>query len=149
MSRVIYDERLANFAASLSELLHGGTRLEDALPLASGASGDPRIVAGAQALAAGLNQGGFGEETAPVKAAFPPFLRWAISQSDATVGRSDALQMAAEIYEQSAQRRAARLRLLIPAVTCVVVGGGVTLLYGLALFVPVVDMLQTIASPTN
>jgi type II secretory pathway component PulF len=122
--------------------------LEEALPLASGASGDPRIVAGAQAMAADVNQGGARDVVVSVEA-FPPFLRWALSQSEATVGRSDALGIAAEIYQRSAQRRAARLRLLIPAVTCVVVGGGVTLLYGLALFVPVVDMLQTIASPTN
>ncbi|MEX2316005.1 MAG: type II secretion system F family protein [Pirellulales bacterium] len=146
MSRVIYEERLANFASRLSALIEERTPLEDALRLASGASGDSRLIAGADALAADLKHGPVGDDTDEAAMAFPPFLRWALWHSEATVGRSEALRMAAEIYQQSAQRRAARLRLLIPLVTCVVVGGGVTLLYGMALFVPVVEMLQSIAS---
>ena len=54
--------------------------------------------------------------------------------------------MAANTYRDAAQRRIERLRVTAPIVTCVVIGGGVTLLYGLALFVPVAQMLRGLAS---
>ena len=39
-----------------------------------------------------------------------------------------------------------RIRIGAPLVLCAVLGGSVTLLYGLALFIPVVEMLRTLAS---
>jgi hypothetical protein len=49
------------------------------------------------------------------------------------------------MYRESAERRAARLRTLAPIVALVLFGGTVTLLYGLTLFVPVVELLRTLA----
>jgi hypothetical protein len=53
--------------------------------------------------------------------------------------------MAADTYRASAQRRLERWRVAMPLALCVVVGGGATLLYGLALFVPIVDLLEALA----
>jgi hypothetical protein len=79
----------------------------------------------------------------------PPFMRWAICHADDTVGKSRALRMAAGAYRESAQRRVQRLRVVAPAVTCLVIGGGVALLYALALFVPVVQMLKGLCGPAE
>jgi hypothetical protein len=54
--------------------------------------------------------------------------------------------MAADIYRVSAARRQERLRTIVPLIACMVLGGSVTLLYGLALFLPVVQMLLGLAS---
>jgi hypothetical protein len=56
-----------------------------------------------------------------------------------------ALRLVADTYRASAQRRLDRWALAAPLLLCVVVGGGATLLYGLALFVPIVDLLNGLA----
>ena len=146
MSQVLFQERCANFAETVAKLLEKETPLEEALRLAAGASGDARLTKGAQALAAGLVQGELPADDSPEARRFPPFLRWALWHSETTIGRDRALRMAAGIYRQSAQRRADRLRLFAPMIVGIVLGGGVTLLYGLALFVPVAQMLRALAS---
>ena len=116
------------------------------MPLAAGACGDAQLLDAAKSLAAAFAHGGVpGDDNAAAKQ-FPPFLRWALLHSEATTGRARALRMAADIYRQAAKRREERLRIVAPMVVCVVLGGGVTLLYGLSLFVPVVQLLRAMAS---
>jgi type IV pilus assembly protein PilC len=145
MSRAIADERCASLAASLSRLQLAGVPLDEALPLAAGACGDAGLIAGARALAEGLKTGQLPGDESRAAIVFPPFLRWALWHADESVGRGRALEIAADIYQKSAERRTARLRLLLPVVACAFLGGGVTLLYGLALFVPVVELLRSIS----
>jgi general secretion pathway protein F len=139
MSRAIYEERCANFADALAMLLAAGAPEDEALRLASDATG---IAIGADDLRAGQM---FRDDDERL-AGLPPFLRYALWRSDDGVGRERALRMAAELYRASARRRADRVRLAAPLVLCAVVGGGVTLLYGLALFAPVVEMLRSLAN---
>jgi general secretion pathway protein F len=146
LSRAVFYQRCANFSAGLAGLVAAGVPLEEGLRLAAGTCGDATLSEGARGLAAAVKQGLVPGDDSPTASRFPPFLRWALLHSDATVGRGPALQMAANIYRVSAQRRAERLRVVAPIVVCVIVGGGVTLAYGLALFVPVVELLKTVAS---
>jgi type II secretory pathway component PulF len=146
MSRAMFQQRCANFAAGLASLVAAEVPLEDGLRLAAGTCGDATLSEGARALAAAFQQGQVPGDDSPAARAFPPFLRWALLDSDAAVGRGPALQMAANLYRESAERRAERLRVVAPILVCVILGGGVTLLYGLALFVPVVEMLKAVAS---
>ena len=147
MSRAESQQRWANLAAALAALLEAGMPVDEALPLAAGASGDAKLEHGALELAASLKRGRAVADDDPEAKCFPPFLRWALLRSDATVGRVRALQMAAAVYRDSALRRAERLRIAAPMVACVVLGGTATLLYGLALFLPVVELLESIALP--
>jgi general secretion pathway protein F len=146
LSQAAFQERCASFAESLASLVESQVPLEDALPLAAGVCGDARLVGAAQSLAAALKQGQVPDDNDPAATGFPPFLRWAMLHSEATVGRPRALQMAADLYRQAAQRREERLRIVAPIVVCVVLGGSATLLYGLSLFVPVVQLLRALAS---
>jgi general secretion pathway protein F len=146
MSRAVFDQRCANFAAALAALVAAEVPLDEGLQLAGGACGDATLSSSAQELAASVKQGQATGDDSPAAMRFPPFLRWAVLHSDETVGLARALQMAANIYRESAQRRAERLRIVTPIVVCVIVGGGVTLLYGLALFLPVVELLKAIAA---
>ena len=98
---------------------------------------------------------------------FPPFLEWILASpsncteagepdQQGTQGRSHAaagasvwpvplLRLAADTYRSRAERRAAWLRTVLPWVACVVLGGGVTLWYCLAVFMPLVGLLRNLA----
>lgn len=134
MSRTILQQRWVTFAESLAALLEGGVPLEEALRITAGA-GEGKAAA-VQAPS----------EDSPWAMRLPPFLRWALWHSEATTGRVRALRIAAGIYRESARHRVDRWRVFLPVATCVILGGGVTLLYGMALFVPVVEMLRGLAS---
>ena len=47
--------------------------------------------------------------------------------------------------DESAERRAEWSRIAVPIVACVILGGGATLLYALALFLPITELLQALA----
>jgi type II secretory pathway component PulF len=144
LSRGMSEQRSAYFAESLATLEDSELSLEKALPVAAGASGDPNLVDGAQALAAAISSNR-SKDVDRAANRFPPFLRWAILESQATVGRGRALRMAASLYRRTARRRVERSRVITPMILLVTVGGGVTLLYGLALFLPVINLLQALS----
>jgi type II secretory pathway component PulF len=104
MKEADFQLRCAVFAEALAELAENGMSIEEALPLAAAASGDAALRDGAGALATSLANSQFPPDDSPLALRFPPFLRWALWQSEATVGRERALRMAARIYREAAER---------------------------------------------
>jgi type II secretory pathway component PulF len=139
-------ERAANFAAAVVELLEHGMSREEAMRLAACASGEGPISAGVRAVGAAARQGEFPAIDNPTAKAFPPLLRWALWQNDPATDRGEALRLTAEIYRAAAERRTARVQTLAPVLACLFVGGVVTLGYCLALFVPLIEMLEYLAT---
>ncbi len=151
VSRTVSLERAANFAEATAALMHNGMPLAEAMRIAADAWNAAPLADATRALAARLveiqtKQGQPNIDDSQLAASFPPFLRWSLLHSEATIGRVRALQTAAELYRREAEHRQERLRVVAPLVLAVVIGGGATLLYGLALFVPVVEMLRALAS---
>jgi type II secretory pathway component PulF len=144
-SQTQFHQRCANFCEQLITLLDAGVPLAEGVPLAADASGDRTLEQGARAYAVAQSQrsGAASEERAA--RLFPPFLRWALWQTDESVPPAQALRLAASVYRESAQRRAERSHIAIPIAACVILGGGATLLYGLALFLPITELLQALA----
>lgn len=91
-----------------------------------------------------LQQVGLPDPNAPHRR-LPPLINWAISSIDERPAAADDLHAIGTLYTGMATRGARRFATLTPAVACVVIGGGATLVYALALFVPVVEMLWTFA----
>jgi type IV pilus assembly protein PilC len=145
VARAAFQQRSANFAASLAALLDAGTPLDEGLRIAADGCGDANLRSGANQLAVAVNDGRMPGDDSQAAKRFPPFLRWALCHAEATTGRAHALHIAARMYQESAARRVERLRALAPLAVLVLVGGTVTLLYGLALFVPLVELLRAIA----
>lgn len=143
--RVLFQERCAHFAASLGELLDSGMRLDEALPIAGDACGNSDLQMGARLLAGDVKCGGMPSDNSSKALLFPPFLRWAIWHAEETTGRRSALAIAVRLYRELAERRAERLRTVAPILGILLVGGVATLLYGLALFVPMAELLQSLA----
>ncbi len=77
----------------------------------------------------------------------PALLQWALSDAVPPAERPAALTLAANSFRQVVERRSIWLRRWAPLVACVVLAGGATLLYGLAVFVPVIDLMATLAKP--
>jgi type II secretory pathway component PulF len=144
-SQAIAQERWASFASSLGALVAAETPLPEALRLAACASGDAAVGNAARGLANSLDNQTAPTTDNPAGAAFPPFLRWALLESEPAVGRARALAMAADLYRDSASRNIERVRVVTPMMACILLGGGAVLLYGLALFVPITELLAGIA----
>jgi type II secretory pathway component PulF len=147
VSRTLFYEECAVFANSLAALLERGTSFEDSLRLTADTCHDTRLADAARTLPAPATEQT--TESSNAAAQFPPFLRWAILESEPNFHRPRALRMAAELYQHTASRRREQFRVVAPIVVCVVIGGGVTLLYGLSLFVPMVELLRTLALPPH
>ncbi len=145
MSKVVTELKSMRFAETLASYLDAGASFPQALRTAADIWESDWRQRQTVELAATLEQGQAARDDGPFAAQLPPLLRWAIWHADDRVGRSRSLRIAAGIYRDSAQRRARRLRALAPIFTCVVLGGGVVLLYALALFVPVAQMLHGLA----
>lgn len=140
-----HHQRCANFATTLASLLQNDAPFDEALLLAANASGEPDLSRAARSIVnrLQLDQPPDGSEE---EFRIPPFLRWALLQSEQIMERDRALQIAASIYQDSARRHADFLRVVVPVMAMVIIGGGVTLLYGLALFEPFVEMLRAISN---
>jgi type II secretory pathway component PulF len=145
MSKAAAEEQSSRFAEALAGHLEAGSPLPEALQTASSAWDNESFEQGTRDLAVSLHRGEGATDNTPFALRLPPLLRWALWHADDTVGRSRALRMAAELYRESAERRVQKLRVVAPIVTCLVIGGGVTLLYTLALFVPLAQLIQGLA----
>jgi type II secretory pathway component PulF len=144
-SLVVLRERAANFAENVATLLDSGLSLPESLRLATDTWDDASRKESTRLLAAALDQGQVSESSHLI-ASFPPFLRWALISSEPTIERVRALRIAARVYFRSAARRHRRLQVIVPMVIGLALGGTAVLLYGLALFVPVIQMLRGLAT---
>lgn len=144
-SKIMYQLQCAKLADTLSELLCQGAGLSEALEVAANATDNTRLQDAVRRLSLATQDGRRPADDSPTALRFPPFLRWAIWHSEDTTGRERALEIAARIYRETVERRTQRLRTVAPMVAMVLFGGTVTLLYCLALFVPLVQLLQALS----
>jgi type II secretory pathway component PulF len=145
-SNAMYQQHCAHFAESVAALERKHVPLNKALSLSAGVCGERSLADGARSLAAAISSGSaLSDESAAAKQ-FPPFMRWALFDSELTVGRKRALRMAASHYQAWSRRSMRRATIVAPIIGLVVIGGSVTLLYSLAVFMPVVQMLKAVAS---
>ena len=100
----------------------------------------------------GLVQGlaadaGLGETFGPSAPRLRPLFRWALAEDLASPDRATALAAVDAAYEDRTVRQAGRLRVLLPALTCAVVGGAAVLLHGWVVFGPWGEMLLKLSNP--
>ncbi len=140
--RMLRCSRTATFLEVLTLLVESQTPLPEAVVLAAEASGDPQTLRMARQMAATLQNG----QTQPAGgAALPPLVNWLLLAAGRDGALLPALRHAAAAYHRRARHQSDLLRLLLPVLLTVVVGGGVTALYALALFVPYTTMLRSLA----
>jgi type II secretory pathway component PulF len=74
---------------------------------------------------------------------FPPLLRWAIVHEPSAEG----FRSVARTYRQLADQRERVWRFLVPTLVGLAVGGLIVLVYGLSLFLPMIQLLEDVAIP--
>ncbi|WP_165227428.1 type II secretion system F family protein [Aquisphaera insulae] len=149
MSELSEDYESAGFAELLALLLEHGVGYPQAARLAGEASGNPTLAAGARELAEAVERGesprAVLKDSSP--GAFRPLLRWTLAAGEEQGSLVKALRNLAPMYRKRGAYQAEKLRIVLPTVLMVVLGGTATALYGLSLFVPLSTMLRGIAIP--
>ncbi len=79
--------------------------------------------------------------------ALPSILRWAFAAEVEDSSRVNLLRFAARTYRDSAKREATRWRNWLPVMLGVFLGGAMVLAYGLSLFTPMIELLETLTKP--
>ena len=135
--------RTATFLEVLALLVENETPLPEAVVLAAEASGDPRTLRSARQLAAALQNG----QTQPAGGgpAFPPLVNWLLLAAGRDGALLPALRHAATAYHRRARRQSDLLRLFLPIILTIAVGGSVTALYALTVFAPYAAMLRSLS----
>ena len=82
VSRVVADQRCASLAELLALLVEHEVPLHEGLRLAAGASGDRKLTSAAEQMAHAAEQGQSLTQDSHAAKQFPPFLRWALDESD-------------------------------------------------------------------
>ena len=149
MKSVLANYETAGFSELLALLLEHNVSYPEALILAAEATGNRRMTAAASELAASIVCG-----EPPSKAvdtidrrAFLPMLRWVLATGQEQGSLVSALRSLAEMYRKRARFQAQKLSIFLPTILMVVIGASATLLYALALFVPLVNLLRGISAP--
>jgi general secretion pathway protein F len=155
----------AAFAEVLALLVESEVPLPTGVVLAAQSCGNPRLISAATQLAERLQRGetlgtNVGQafqpdaESAKLRpespthrtgAEFPPLLRWLMAAGQRQGALLPALKHAAETYRRRAEQQADLVRVLLPVVLTVAIGGSATALYALSLFVPYTSMLRALA----
>lgn len=134
----------AVFAELLAILIQHRIPLHESLRLAAESTGDARIVGEAHRLALGIEQGGTLSDGLKASQVFPPFMRWLLTAGEQQGALIPALQQINTIYRRRALHTTEWFKLFLPIAVVVILGGGATLVYALALFYPLAEMLRAL-----
>ncbi len=138
--------RITTFADVLALLIEHQTPLDQSLVLAADSSGDARLSHACHRVAEEIERGGKGDSLRQELAAFPPLLGWLLANaSQQPENLVKALRDMAEAYRHRAKRLDTWLRIYLPMLLTVAIGGTAVFLYALALFIPWFNMLREAA----
>ncbi len=144
---VLMNFHRANFTELLAMLLEHEVPLEEAVPLAIDASGDPQLSSHRDQIVARLQAGAPLGEVLQTVRAITPFIRWMIQSAETQGALRPALVQAGTILRRRADYQAEWFQMAFPVLMLAVVGGGAVLIYSLSLFLPVVDLLDVLSQP--
>jgi len=140
-------EKHALFAEQLALLIDAGVPLDEALPLASGLTGDAALIVASSELSASLKSGEVVSTQDFKLQSLPPLLRWVVTGDLGGEPLPEVLRSVAGTYRQRAARQAAIWRFAIPTLLGALLGGVVGLAYALSLFIPIIQLLIDTSSP--
>ena len=144
MRSLLDDYQTANFSELLALLLEHQVAYPSALILAAEATADARLTRAAAQMAEAVRRGEpGGQALASIdRKALRPMLRWVLATGQDQGSLVTALRNLADLYRKRANYQAEKLRVLLPMILMIGIGGTATLLYGLALFVPITNLLS-------
>jgi general secretion pathway protein F len=144
MTSILANYETASFCQLLSLLLEHNVAYPTALVLAAESTGNRKLTDGARLLADGITRG---EPAAKILGklddrAFLPMLRWVLAVGQEQGSLVTSLRNLAKTYRNRGKFQADKLSVFLPVILMLVIGASAALLYGLALFIPLVDLLR-------
>jgi general secretion pathway protein F len=130
--------QFANFADLLALLVEHDVPLGEAMRLSADATAEASLVNSAHQLAALVEQGDFATGSGRRHYGLPPFLFWVLTRGQKSRELPRLLRHAATIYRRRAANLVNWFKVVFPIVTALVIGGGVTALYALTVFGPLI-----------
>jgi type II secretory pathway component PulF len=146
---VVQNYDYATFLHILSLLIDHETPLHEALVLAGHSTGNRQIILESTAIAQRLRNGDSLQECLEPAMRLPRFLRWMLRSGEENGKLKETLKLAADVYQKRASRRSELLRIVLPVALTVFIAGGITLLYGLILFVPIRELYEKLGEPVT
>jgi type II secretory pathway component PulF len=149
MRSILANYESANFAELLGLLLEHRVPYSSAIVLAAESTGNPRIAEGARQLSEAVARG---ESAATAlgkidRRTFLPMMRWVLATGQEQGSLVAALHNLADVYRKRAQFQADKLTVFLPTILMIVIGASATLFYGLALFIPLANLLRELTLP--
>jgi type II secretory pathway component PulF len=135
----------AGFADLLALLVENRVPYPEALALAGEASGDPALSGSSRELAAAVARGLSPAESLRGRNAFPPLLRWLLATAQGRDDLPSALRQTAARYRSGARHQAETMRVFLPTLLLLGIGGTATVLYSLTLFVPLTSLWTSLS----
>lgn len=135
-----------SFSHMMALLCEQGVPLDESLELSADATGVQRIQRAAYALAEVDRRGDISKMTEKRYSGFPSFLQWIISRGHSRDELVRSLNMSAGVYRRRAANQVLWLRYSFPLIASLFIGGTVTLLYTLTLFIPLADLMGVFAN---
>ncbi len=139
--------RRAQYANLLAMLIDAEVPLPEALRLAGDACEDRELQSASQQVARQVEQGQSLTAALKESPGFPSLMSWMMGVGQAQSSLGASLTQLATVYEQRAQLRMDWIRRLVPPLVVTLFGGSITLIYGLALFLPLTELLRNLALP--
>jgi type II secretory pathway component PulF len=146
MGEVLRSLRAAAFGEVLATLVEQGVPEADALLLAAEAAGGSRMAKAVGPAVEGLQRGQSAAALAEGSHRLAaPLMRWLLLAHRPGADQAASLRKLADYYAVKAEYDAREARLWLPIYLTCVIGGGATLLYGLAVFGAWISILDTLA----
>ena len=141
MHGVVRFSEVSGFTSLLATLIQHDVPLDEAVNLAADASGSTSIRRAAGQVSTSLIRG---ESLSIPKGLLPPFVVWLLTRGAPNDVLAENLRDAGAMYRRRAESRAEWIRFGFPVLATLYLGGAVTFLYVLLVFVPFLDFLKAL-----
>ena len=150
LKQILGSWRTANFSGWLSLLVEHGVPLDEGLVLAAEATGDPKLVASTRQVAENVRLGVPLAEALEQKGqAIHPWLRWELAVAPDEKRLAAGLARTSEVFSRKASRQAELVRMLLPALLMIAIGGLAAALSILTIFLPWTNLLRDLGAFTS
>ena len=141
---IVANFRRANFCDLMAMLLDHQVPLPDAALLAAEAAGDGALRRVALRIAQGVRAGNSLADCLAVGRELPPFVSWMLICGERQGTLIVTLRQVADVLRQRAASESDWLRIMLPTMLVVGVGGTAVLAYALAVFGPMSQLLRAL-----
>jgi len=142
LGRLLRSGRIATFSEVLALLVEQKVPVSEAVVLAANATGDPALQVSAEQLAQRIQRGETASGGPKRSGAIPPLIAWLIAGGCRHTELSTALRQSANAHHRRARHQADWLRMYLPLLLTLGIGGTATALYVLVLIGPWLKLLS-------